>query len=79
MVFHGERRFRLLPLAPLVPFVLIARIAHRVLSAGEERRAFLRALPWIALLSTAWAAGEAIGALRARGIMVGYAGEGQAE
>jgi hypothetical protein len=64
---HGERRFRLLRLAPLVPFVLIARIASRVLSVGEERRAFLKALPWIAPLSTAWAAGEAVGALRARG------------
>jgi hypothetical protein len=66
VLLHGERRLRLLALAPLVPFVLIARVARRVLSAGEERTPFVKALPWIALLTTAWAAGEAIGALRAK-------------
>lgn len=60
---HGERRIKLMLFGPLVPFVLMARMAGRVLPASGERRLFLKALPWLALLSTAWAAGEAAGAM----------------
>jgi hypothetical protein len=63
---HGEWRLKLLLSAPLVPLVLLARIGGRVLPAARERRLFLGALPWLALLSTAWAAGEAAGAVGAR-------------
>jgi len=63
---HGERRLKLLLLAPLVPLVLMVRVGRRVLPAGGEKRLFLGALPRLALLSMAWAAGEAIGALRSR-------------
>ena len=62
---HGERRLKLLLLAPLVPPLLLARMARRALPAARERRLFLGALPWLALLSTAWAAGEAAGAVGA--------------
>lgn len=66
VVLHGERRLRLLPLSLLVPFVLIVRMASRVLPVAGKRAAFLKALPRLALLNVAWAAGEATGALRAR-------------
>lgn len=63
---HGERRLTLLLSAPLVPLALLVRMAGRVLPIARERRHFLGALPWLALLSTAWAAGEAVGAAGAR-------------
>jgi hypothetical protein len=62
---HGERPLKLLLSAPLVPPLLLVRMARRVLPAARERRLFLGALPWIVLLSTAWAAGEAVGAVGA--------------
>lgn len=63
---HGEARARLLGLAPLVPLVLMARMAGRALAAAGERRVFIKAVPRLALLSAAWAAGEVAGALQAR-------------
>lgn len=64
---HGEGRVKLLLSAPLVPLVLLARLAARALPPVRTRRMFLEALPRLALLSTAWAAGEAAGAVRAWG------------
>jgi len=49
--------------APLVPVVLITRIARRVLPRPADRGRFVRALPGLFVLATAWAAGEARGAL----------------
>ena len=66
VAIHGERRLRLLLSAPLVPLVLIGRMSGRVLPAAGNRGLFVKALPRLALLSSAWAAGEAVGALRAR-------------
>lgn len=63
---HGERKLKLLLSAPLVPIRLIFRMAARVLPVAVERRLFFGALPRLALLSAAWAAGEAMGAIRAR-------------
>ncbi len=63
---HGEPSLKLLLSAPLVPLLLIVRIAMRVLPEAGMRRIFLGALPRLALLSTAWAAGEAAGAVGAR-------------
>ena len=48
--------------APLVPFVLAARAAGRLRHAGPPWR-FVAALPWFLVLATAWAAGEAHGAV----------------
>lgn len=48
--------------APLVPAVLITRIGRRALHGGAGA-IFARALPRLALLAGAWAAGEAVGAL----------------
>lgn len=51
--------------APLVPFVLAYRAGSRALGGGPARWRFIVALPWFLALATAWAAGEAWGALRA--------------
>jgi len=52
--------------APLVPLVLVGRIARRVLSQPAHRSRFLIALPVTLALAVAWAAGEAWGALADR-------------
>ncbi len=61
---HAESRVKLLLAAPLVPFVLLARIGRRAWAAPQRRGRFLAALPWLGALAGAWAAGEAAGALR---------------
>ena len=62
---HHENRVRIAALAPLVPLVLISRIARR---AGWTRLGPLaRALVPLSLLTAAWACGEALGAVTARG------------
>lgn len=71
VVRHGARRLKLLLLAPIVPLALLVRAGKRVPPGGRERRLFVGALPRLALLSTAWAAGEAIGALRSRPKAIG--------
>lgn len=50
--------------APLVPFVLARRAAARLLRGGQAPWRFAVALPWFLVLATAWAAGEAWGAVR---------------
>lgn len=57
--------------ATALPPVLAARIGARVFMRRQARRAFLLALPWIALYTLAWGLGEAQGAL-----MLGPAGGG---
>lgn len=61
---HGESRAKLVLSAPFVPLILLARIGRRVYSARGNRPRFLRALPGLSILAAAWAAGEAVGALR---------------
>jgi hypothetical protein len=63
-VTSAAMRVRLLAAAPLVPAVLVVRIARRVWPLQAYRRVFLRALPWLSLFAAAWALGEAAGALR---------------
>ncbi|MEO8077677.1 MAG: hypothetical protein ABI818_15215 [Acidobacteriota bacterium] len=60
----GAMRLRLIAAAPLVPALLVARIARRVWPAAGYRPAFVRALPWLCLFAAAWALGEAAGACR---------------
>lgn len=50
--------------APLVPWILLARVGRRLWAAGRYRREFLRALPATLLVFGAWSAGEAWGYLR---------------
>jgi hypothetical protein len=59
----GESTLRVAAPAPLVPFALLARAGRRALRLPGHRRSFLGASPWFLALATAWAAGEAAGAL----------------
>ena len=59
----GERpRVLVIGAAPLVPFVLAARVWRRVKALREHRRRFLMSVPVFLALAAAWAAGECIGA-----------------
>jgi len=60
-----RRPWQIAAAAPLVPILLTARIARRVLGRRSERGRFLVALPALLVLAAAWAAGEALGALTA--------------
>ena len=63
-VLAGRRgRGRLLLLAPAVPFVMALRAARR-LSPRSDLPRFVGSLPMFLLFASAWAAGEAAGALR---------------
>jgi hypothetical protein len=53
-------------LSPVLPAVLLVRMARQVLEKGRHRREFLRALPVTAGLLMAWAAGEGVGYLTRR-------------
>ena len=48
-------------MTPLLPFVLTARIVATVLRKRRSTHPLLRALPYIALLTTAWSWGEFVG------------------
>ena len=50
--------------APLVPPLLLWRIAARVRGKGRHGREFARSLPPLLLFLVCWAAGEASGYLR---------------
>jgi len=63
---HGASRPGILLRAPLVPFVLIGRVARRVYLAQRHRAQLVISLPWLALLCIAWASGEATGAVIGR-------------
>ena len=57
----GVSRIARLGLSPLLPFILVVRMAATVAKKGRCRAPFLRALPLIILLSGSWAAGEVSG------------------
>lgn len=59
----GESAARVVLPAPLVPFALLARAGRQAMRRAGHRRAFLGAAPAFLALATAWAAGEATGAL----------------
>ncbi len=69
-----RRRWQVILAAPLVPGVLLLRIAGRL--RPTDRHRFLRALPAMLLLAGAWATGEAWGALTSAGLRA--AGEARA-
>ncbi|MGH9371340.1 MAG: hypothetical protein ACRD15_07410 [Vicinamibacterales bacterium] len=60
------RRLVYTALCPLLPLVLMSRIAAAVLGKRRCRREFLRALPWLVPLSAAWSVGELVGYLTVR-------------
>lgn len=59
-VSPGRRLFYLI-FSPLLPPILMLRIARRVLGRGRRRREFVMSLPYIAAFMLAWAAGEWVG------------------
>ena len=64
-VAQGVSRLRIVAAAPLVPLLLAFRAARRVAGVPGYRRRFVSALPAFLALASAWAAGEAFGALGA--------------
>jgi glycosyl transferase family 2 len=62
-VSGGESRARILVSSPLVPFVLVSRIARRLRGRAGYTKRFVASLPYILLLATCWASGEAAGAI----------------
>lgn len=59
----ARRAWQVAAFAPLVPFLLAARVGRRVLPRPLHRTRFLASLPAVLALASAWAAGEAHGAL----------------
>jgi glycosyltransferase involved in cell wall biosynthesis len=57
------RRFAYALLAPLLPLLLYARVARRVLASGRHRLRFVVASPLVVLALSAWSAGELRGYL----------------
>ena len=51
--------------APLVPFILLVRVARRVARAPGQRAGFVSSIGAFLVLAAAWAAGEAIGGFTA--------------
>jgi hypothetical protein len=62
----GMSPIRIVAAAPLVPLVLAARAARTALPLRDHRFRFLRSLPLLLLLASAWASGEVAGALSRR-------------
>ena len=63
---HPAMRAVRAALCPALPLVLLARMARHAFEKRRTRAAFLKALPWTALLAVAWSAGEFAGYLTAR-------------
>ena len=59
----AARRWMLAALSPLLPAVLLARMAGTARARGRHFGKFLGSLPLTALLVTVWSAGEAVGYL----------------
>lgn len=54
----ARQRLRLILLSPLLPLVLLGRMAIRPFQKKRLIRAFLQALPWTIVLTAAWSWGE---------------------
>jgi hypothetical protein len=57
----GAQRWLHAALAPVIPGVLLTRMALGIFRKGRNRGAFLKALPLTGLLTMSWAAGELAG------------------
>lgn len=65
-----SRRLILIAASPLIPLVVLGRIARRVLVSKRNRLAFLRALPLALVLSATWVLGEVTAYLTGREVSV---------
>jgi len=63
---HEGSRLRLLLASPLLPLLLVGRMARASARDDKRARRFLRSLPDIAALVLAWSLGEALGYLTRR-------------
>ncbi|MEO5800816.1 MAG: hypothetical protein ABIZ70_10620 [Gemmatimonadales bacterium] len=64
---HSNSRMRHILLAPILPLVLTGRIARRLKARGGSLAPLIRSLPALLALTSAWSAGEAVGAMRPNG------------
>lgn len=64
---RGESSLGIAVASPFVPFVLFARATNRVWPHRQYRSKLIRSLPAFAMLSAAWALGEAVGAIGGSG------------
>jgi hypothetical protein len=64
---HQQKRLWLALGSPLLPLLLLGRMARASARDGRNARRFLRSLPDIAALVLSWSFGEALGYLTARG------------
>jgi hypothetical protein len=62
----GQRLFLVALSSPALPLLLMLRMASTVADRGRLGRPFLRALPWITLLTTSWSLGELAGYVTGR-------------
>lgn len=68
-VSTGQRAWWQIGLAaPAVPFLLALRASGRVMSSAGRRWHFVSAMPVFLVIASAWAAGEAFGAVRGAGL-----------
>lgn len=64
----GRGAFGVIAASPLVPLVLASRVAARVMPIAAMRGRLLTAVPHLLVLTAAWAAGEAWGAIAGSGL-----------
>lgn len=62
----GQRAFYVLT-GPLLPWLLLLKLARRVWPKGRYRRRFLLTLPWSIVIVVVWSVGEWVGNLRGPG------------
>lgn len=65
LLTSGIKRLMYAALSPLLPAILLARMAVMVVKRGRHLGPFLKALPLIALLTMSWACGELVGYMTA--------------
>jgi hypothetical protein len=72
--WSAVRRLWYSALSPVLPAVLVVRLARNVVQKRHSRLAFVRALPFTLLLTTVWAIGELLGYAGMRSTMSRTAG-----
>ncbi len=73
--YVGSRRWIYALIAPLIPVVLVGRVARKVFRGGRNRIEFLKAQPYLWLLAIVWTAGEWLGYVTGKPSPVETAGE----
>jgi len=71
----GSKRFVLGAFSPILPLLIVARIAKTVLSRRRLVTPFLKSAPLVFLLAVFWSLGELVGYLTGRPAIQGYTSE----